>query len=574
MIKDQSVNTRLIFTAVFFLLVALAIIIRLFILQIIENDYYSTFALSTHEIYKQLYPERGQIYFSDSRTGKEYPAAINRKYYLIYAVPKEIPRDMIQFTADTLIQNLKIEKPEEKDLIIQKLTKQDDPYEQIAKKIDDTAVDAIKEKKLTGIYFTPQTFRYYPEEAMGANILGFCRSEDNTQTGNYGIEGYWNKILAGKGGFTAGQRGAFGNWISLAGRTMIEAENGPDVVLTIDRTLEYQACEALRQGFEEHKAKSAALVMMNPETGAILAMCSFPDFNPNKYSEISDVSSYNNTTVFTPYEPGSVFKPITMAMALDLELISPQTTFTDPCVRKIDGFSIRNAEDKCYGKATMTNVLENSINTGVVFAEELVGRERFIDYVKKFGLGEKTGIELTAESPGNISALDKNAKIYGATASFGQGITVTPIQLATIYSAIASQGNLPKPYIVDEIRYPNGKVEKTIPQITNNIISARASKLLSGMLISVVENGHSKSARIPHYFIAGKTGTAQIAGAGGYTDETNHTFAGFAPAKNPKIVIIVKLEAPNKLWAESTATPIFRKVMDFTIKYFGFPEEK
>lgn len=560
--------------AIVFLIFTIIIIARLFVLQILEHEYYATFAMSTHEIYKRLYPERGQIYFQDSRTGETYPAAINREYYLLYAVPKEIPSEQVASTTAALAEILQYQNDEEKKLLSDKLSKPNDPYEPIAKKLTDNIVDQIKNKNFSGIYFTPQTFRFYPEEELASNILGFCRAEDKTQSGSYGIEGYWDKILAGKGGFFAGQKGAFGNRVTVSNNTKVEAENGPDMILTIDRNIEYQACKALKEGWTEYGAKSATLVIMEPKTGAILAMCSYPDFNPNKYSEIKDVAAYNNDSVFTPYEPGSVYKPITLAIGLDMNLFGPQTLFNDPCVRKIDGFNIRNAEDKCYGTITMTQVLENSVNTGLIWAEEKIGRENFYEYTKKFGFGEKTGIEINTEVSGNVSSLEKKGKVYGAVASFGQGITATPIQLAAAYSAIANEGNLPKAHIVSELRWPDGRIEKTAPTESTPVISPRAAKLTTGMLVSVVEKGHSRQAKFEHYYMAGKTGTAQIPGPGGYTDETNHTFAGFGPVNNPKIVAVIKYEMPKRAWAESTATVTFKKIMDFVIKYYGLPEER
>jgi len=574
MLKQNNDDNQLRTVAIVFLFITVAIIVRLFVLQVVEHNYYSTFALNTREIFKQLNPQRGHIYWQDSRTKEEYPAAINRQYYLVYAVPKEIPTTDVTSTSAKLAQLLNLTTDETKNEILQKLSKLNDPYEPIAKKIDDDTITKIKEANLLGIYYTSQEFRFYPENNLGGNILGFCRIDDNGQTGNYGIEGYWNKILAGKGGFLSGEKSALGSMISLADNTMVAAENGADILLTIDRTLEYKACEALRTEMEKNKAKSAALVMMNPKTGAILAMCSLPDFNPNSYSKVEDSRAYNNTTVFTPYEPGSVFKSITLSMAIDQNLIEPNTTFVDPCTRKVDGFTIHNAEDKCYGTQTMTGILENSINTGVMWVQEKLGNERFRDYTKHFGFGEKTGLEISNETAGDISNLDKKGKIYTAVASFGQGLTVTPIQLAVAYSTIANKGQMMKPYIVEEIRYTNGKRETTIPKIIDTVISPRAAKLTTGMMVSVIENGHSKGSRLAHYYLAGKTGTAQIAGAGGYTNITNHTFAGFGPANDPKIVLIIKFEAPERLWADSTSGVVFKDIMSFALQYYNIPYER
>ncbi len=575
MINQDKKNQRLRLIAIFFIAVTIVIISKLFVLQIVQAEYYRTFALTTHEIYKQLHPKRGAIYFQDTRTKQEYPAAINRQYFLIYAVPKEIKPETTSSTIDKLIQILSLPETE-RELLNKKFSKTNDLYEPIAKKIDSDTIEKLKIEKLSGIYFTPQEYRYYPEENIAAPILGFCRLNDDgtQQIGSYGIEGYWNKILMGHQGFISGERGALGSWITLATHSQVNAQDGADLLLTIDRALEYKACDLLQKGLEEYQAKSASLVMMNPKTGAILAMCSLPDFNPNKYSEVKDLRSFSNNAIFVPYEPGSVFKPITMAAGINLGLVSPNTTFIDPCVRVINGYSIHNAQNKCYGTQTMTQVLESSINTGMIFVEEKIGHERLQNYVNKFGFGEKTGVELGPETTGDISSLDRKGEVFGAVGSFGQGLTVTPIQLATAYSAIANKGLLPKPYIVAETRYPNGKKDITSIEKSDQIISEHTAKLLSGMLTSVVEN-HYKIAKIKGYYVAGKTGTAQIAENGKYSDErTNHTFAGFAPATNPQVVLVVKYEEPQRKWAEQTSLNIFRDLMKFTLQYYAVPNDR
>jgi cell division protein FtsI/penicillin-binding protein 2 len=303
-------------------------------------------------------------------------------------------------------------------------------------------------------------------------------------------------------------------------------------------------------------------------------MCSLPDFNPNDYADVKDVSQYNNTTIFTPYEPGSVFKSIAMSAGVDLGLVSPNTTFTDPCVRVFNGFEIHNAMNKCYGVQTMTQVLENSINTGMMFVADKLGNKRLSDYVKKYGFGQKTGIELGPEAAGDVSSLDKKGQIYAAVGSFGQGLTATPIQLAAAYSAIANQGILPKPYIISEIRYADGKREITTPKLSEPVISARTAKLLSSMLVSVVDN-HYRAAKIPGYYVAAKSGTAQIAERGKYSEErTNHTFAGFAPATNPQFVLVVKYEEPERKWAEQSALPTFRNLLAFALQYYAVPNDR
>ncbi len=557
------------------LLIAFIIVAKLFILQVVEGKYYSVLAMNNHEIYKQLYPHRGSIFFQDTRSKtKEYPAAVNRQYYLLYAVPRDIPLTQVSSTADILSGILNY-TPEEKSLLAAKLSKANDPYEPLAKKISEDLRNQIQAANLAGINTIGQEFRYYPEINLGANILGFVgQNQEGNLFGRYGIEGFWNKNLTGKSGFLAGERGALGSLIPLAGRTLKQAEDGTDILLTIDRNLQYKACERLREGYEKYKAKSAALVLMDPKTGAILSMCSLPDFDPNNYSDVKDVGVYNNTSVFTPYEPGSVFKSIIMAAALDLNLVSPFTTYTDTGERIINGHKIHNALNKTYGLSTMTNVLESSINTGMIWVAEKIGQTRFKEYVEKFGFGKKTGIGLDTENSGDISSLNKTAEVYNAVGSFGQGFTATPLQLVTAYAALANGGKMPKPYIIEEIRHMNGRVEKTEPQ-TEVVISPNAAKLITAMLISVIEHGHSQSVKLSGYYLAGKTGTAQIASRGEYAaDDTNHTFIGYFPASDPKLVLLVKYESPQANWAESTAAPVFKDVAKFSLDYYGIPGDK
>jgi len=313
---------------------------------------------------------------------------------------------------------------------------------------------------------------------------------------------------------------------------------------------------------------------MDPINGAIRAMCSLPDFDPNKYNEVKSAGAFNNSSIFTPYEPGSIFKTVTMSAAVNEGLVTPQTTFVDTGSRAdFCQTPIRNAADKVYGLQSMSGVLENSINTGMVFVAEKLGKDKFKKYLNDFGFGTRLGLELDSEMSGSISTLSANKgnKIdcYAATASFGQGITVTPLQMVSTYSVIANGGKLMKPYIVDEIRYADGHVEKTKPKEIRQVIEKKAALLTGGMLVNVVEKGHAKMAKILGYYIGGKTGTAQIPGPGGYTTETNHTFVGIAPVDNPKFVMLIKFEKPHSPWAENSTVPLFGEISDFVLKYYG-----
>lgn len=572
--KKQSIGAERTLSLWFLFFIAL-VVIQLFRLQIISHDYYSTMALSSHEIYKQIHPVRGQIFFSDARNGETYPAAINRAYYKIYAVPSQIEKKESQTIADKLEEILAL-PPEKISDWREKMDKPDDPYEPLAQKVSEEKMSEIERAGLVGIYGAPVIYRFYPEEKSGAAVLGFCNfNEEENLKGNYGLEGYWNDVLAGKPGFLMGEASARGGWISLAGVTNVEAQDGADLVLTIDRAIEYKACARLAEAAEVFKAKSASLVMLEPASGAILAMCSYPEFDPNNYSQVDDVSFFNNSVIFTPYEPGSVMKPFTMAAAVDLNLVNANTTFDDPCERVFGKYTIHNALNKCYGdNVSMTQVLENSINTGMIWVSEKVKNIRLKDYFQKFGFGQKSGITLDTEVSGNISSLEKSSPIFVAQASFGQGITATSLQIALGYAAFANNGIVPKPFLVKEIHYSDGKKEIFTPQVFAQAISPRTAKIMTGMLTSVVEKTYAASVRMSGYYVAGKTGTAQIPGPGGYTDATNHTFAGFVPTKEPRFVMVVRFEAPERQWAESTAAMVFKDVADFTLDYLAVEEDK
>lgn len=571
--SDNDIQLRVV--CVFLLLIVLGIVVKLFILQVFEYKYYSTLAMDTHEIYKQIIPRRGNIYIQDSRNNKEYPAAINRPYYLIYAVPRDIPASQVATTTDFLAKLFNYQDDDKKQLY-KNLSKKDDPYEPVAKKVSEELVNKIKTAKLKGINYVSQEYRYYPEANITAHVTGFVgMDQDERPIGRYGLEGAWENELAGHSGFMLGKKSALGGIITSFDRTFKKAANGADLVLTIDRALQYKACTALKNGYITYKAKSAALIMLDAKTGAILAMCSAPDFNPNEYAKVSDVEAYNNTAIFTAYEPGSVFKPIVMAAALDLDLVNPNTTFVDPGMRLISGYKVYNALKATYGTVNMTKVLEQSINTGMIWVEEKMGIKRFKEYIESFGFGKKTGLKIDTEVAGDDSSFSQSAEIYGANASFGQGFSATPLQLADAYVVLANGGELLKPYIVKEARYADGHVEKTEPQTIGTVISSRAQKLITGMLISVVENGHGMLAKLNDYYVAGKTGTAQIASpTGGYSEASNHTFTGYFPANNPKFVLVVKYEAPQRQWAESTAAPTFKEVAEFTLKYYGIKGDK
>ncbi len=564
---DQRIRALVGVLVIIFLVIG----IRFFVLQVLSHEFYSTLASSQHGVLRELYPERGTIYLSDpkSETGL-FPAAVNREFTTVWASPRDVA------DAPLAARELAIALAVDEGILYSRLNRPDDPYEVLKRKVDDETVSAVDALSLEGVHYSKETFRYYPESFGLSQVTGFVgEDESGKPIGRYGLEGYWNDHLSGTAGFLSGERDSFGRLIGSIGRSIQPAKDGADLVLTIDRTIQYVACERLKAAVQLRGAKGGSVVVMNPETGAVLAMCNDPSFDANEYSKIEDVSDFNNPAAFVSYEPGSVFKPLVMAAAIDAGKVSPTSTFNDDGDVAIGNFTIRNSTLKAYGFSTMTEVLQESMNTGMVHVAKQLGPDAFRDYVQAFGFGKETGIDLSYESAGDVSSLDKRGEIWSATASFGQGIMVTPLQLATAYSAMANGGKLMRPYVVSEVR--RGElVARTEPKVVSQVISQRASMLIGGMMVQVVEKGHGKAAGVPGYWVAGKTGTAQIAGPGGYLkNEHIGSFAGYAPVDNPKFVIVVKIDRPSNVeWAEQSAAPLFGEIAEFLLKYMEIPPER
>ena len=600
--KTSDGDRRLKLIKLIIFLFAGVIALRLFSLQVLNNDFYSALAAGQHEIYKAIFPERGRLLMqevsgsNESQDEKLYPLATNQSLYLVYVDPRKIENaealtkelvDILyvreekegeELTAEEIEDIEFVDKKNLEEEFLAKLKKENDPYEPLRHGVPEATVVKIKDLQAEGIGYIEEEARYYPENNLGSHFLGFVGTKDNKKIGQYGLEGYFEKELGGVQGFLSSEKDVAGRWIPISGREWQKAEDGGDIVITIDRNIEYFACGKLKEAVERHDADGGTVIIMDPKTGAILAMCSYPDFDPNEYSKVENINVYNNPAIFNQYEPGSIFKAITIAAALDVGKITPMTTYVDEGEVKVDDRTIKNSDLKAHGVQTMTQVLDESLNTGAVFAVDTIGPEIFKKYVEDFGFGTKTGIELDFENSGSISSLDKKGKIWSATASFGQGISVTPIQVVTAFSAIANGGKLVKPYIVDRIIKSDGGTVKTEQKVLRQVITPRTSTLLSGMLVSVVENGHGKRAGVSGYYVAGKTGTAQVAkkdGSGYEKDVTIGSFVGFAPVEDPRFVMLTKIDHPRStIWAESTAAPLFGEIAKFMLNYLKVPPSR
>ncbi len=553
-------------------------VVRLFFLQTVDHKKYSDQAAGARTLNQIIRAERGQIYGHDARTGQDatYPIALNRDKFTLISDNRKI-KDTAGVAK--IIAQLFSDQPNLESELVQKLSQSTRAYQPLVKDIKQEIVDALRaliaSEKIEGLYFDRESARLYPEHELLGQISGFVVPNDAGMiSGKYGIEGFFDTRLRGTDGFVKTEKDPFGGWIPVADRAFADAKDGDAVILTIDRIIQLKLCDALIRGVAKFGAKSGSGIIMDPKTGAIFAMCNVPQFDPNEFQKVKNQTDYNNNAIFRAYEPGSVFKAFTMSAALDAGVVTPDTTYVDPGIIRLAGFTIHNAADKSWGKQTMSAVIRESLNTGTVFASGLLGLEKFKKYVEAYGFGKNSGIELKTEENGTIKSLAKKGVIFMATASFGQGITTTPLQLITGYAAIANKGVLLQPHVVYGWKKFDGTSELTESRVVRRVVSEHAAAQITEMMRAVVDEGHGKLARVPGYSIAGKTGTAQIPGKYSDANANNHTFVGFGPTSDPKFVMLILYEEPHARFAESTAVPTFGEVAKFLVEYLGIQPDK
>lgn len=553
----------------FFGLAFFMLISMLFERQVVQYRHYSEMAQQQHISSKVVPAQRGKVLVEDS-DGELYPLGTNVTLFALTTVPAQIKRP--ELVASKLMPFLSGTGVEESDLIA-KLSSKSKYLPPLKRKIEEKEAQQIADLNLAGVYLTPELYRYYPETTMAAQALGFVNRDGK---GQYGVEGYLDKQLGGKAGLLEAEQDVFGQQIALGKRQNVDPENGLDVVLTIDRAIQYQVEKALKEAVETHRADKGSVIVMDPETGKIIAMAQYPNFDPNNYNT-AELELFNNMNTSQVYEPGSVFKVVTMAAGIDAGVVAPSTTYTDPGEVQVSDRIIKNSDKVSHGVQTMTQVLEKSLNTGAIFVVQKLGKNLFRKYLEQFGFLKPTGVEVAGEVAAQVKTLRNWGDVDLATMAFGQGIAITPIQMLAAVGAIANDGKLLQPHIVDRILYPSGAVSIG-PDVKGQAISAQTAQLVSAMMVGVIERGHGRKAGVKGYYIAGKTGTAQIPNpnTGGYIAEgigsTIGTFVGFGPVESPKFVMIIRIDRPKDVvYAESSAAPLFSKIAKFLLDYWRIP---
>lgn len=537
------------------------VILRLFYWQVVRHEDITKIASSQSQETLVFEAIRGEVISKDN-----YPLATNTFTYLLYANPKTIP-DKKEY-AKVLSEILNRDEEQLKEILSKDLY-----WIKIADNLDSPIKQEIENRHLKGLGFQQTALRFYPEASMAAQLLGFVgKDREGRDKGYFGLEGYYDDQLSGRPGRLFLIRDALGNPVYTDIREEKKID-GRSLVTTLDRTVQFMLEKRLKDGIARYEADGGSAAVIEPKTGKILAMASFPRFDPQKYFRFES-STYKNPILSNVYEPGSTFKVLVMSAAVDSGVVKADTK-CDICdgAVQIGEYRIKTWNDKYYPESSMTEVIQHSDNIGMVFVSKKLGLKNFLTYMKNFGIGEITGIDLQGEISSDLKSEGKWYPIDLATASFGQGISVTPLQLLMGVSAIANNGTLMKPFVVSQIITEDKKKIDIKPEVKRRVVKEETAQIVAGMMVNAVEKGEAKWTKIPNYKIAGKTGTAQIPVAGHYDPhKTIASFVGFFPATDPKVAMLVLLDTPKTSpYGSETAAPIFFNIAQDLIRYYNIP---
>lgn len=555
---------RLNFVYLFFLVFLIVLSVKLFDWQVIKGENLARQAKNQYTVGKVVSAPRGSILASDGSI-----LSGRRESWLLWASLPSLKENTTS-VAKKLSPILLEDEADIKDT----LSKSGATWVPIKHKVATEIKNNIEALGISGLGFDPEEDRSYPEASAAAHLLGFVgKDTDGGDIGYFGLEGFYNLSLSGKSGYTSADNDAQGSPILLGNFKNTLALEGVDLVTNIDKVVQLVLEKRLKEGVEKYGASGGTVIVADPKTGAILGMSAYPSFEPSKYFDYGD-TFFKNPVISDTFEPGSVFKVIVMASALDAGVVTPETR-CDICSGplKVDKYLIETWDRKYHPDSTMTDVIVLSDNVGMSFVGQKLGADAFYDYLDKFGIGKTTGIDLQGEVSIPLRAKGSWNIVDLATASFGQGVAVTGIELVRAVSAIANEGKLPTPQVVGFLK---GKTwqEKIKPKIVQ-IISPQAALEMTAMMVEAAKNGESKWTNTKGFSVAGKTGTAQIPIAGHYdTKNTIASFVGFSPSQDPKFIMLVTLNKPSSSqWASETAAPLWYSIAKDLFPYFGIQPE-
>ncbi len=553
------------------ILVALVFIVKLYILQVIQYHDFTILADKQYTRPSNTVFDRGTIFFQN-KNGDLISAATLATGFTVAVNPKKIT------DATSTYQALNAIIPIDHDFFMQKTAQKTQSYIEIAKKVSEENGKKIDDANIPGISVYKDQWRFYPAGQTAAHTLGFVAYKGDDLVGRYGLERFYENVLG------RGKTDLYANFFVQIFSNISKTASPTDdpegnIVATIEPTVQTTLESALTKIQDSWHSDETGGIIMNPKNGEIYAMAAMPTFDPNNFQTQKDVSVFSNPLVEKVYEMGSIIKPITMAAGLDAGVITQNTTYNDTGSVTANNMTIHNHDLIKNGITSMQDVLNDSLNTGAAFVAQKLGQKKFGDYLYAYGLGDKTGIDLPNEAQDLISNVRSKQEIDYITASFGQGIAMTPIATIRALATLANGGVLVTPHVVKKISYNNGLFKTINPPVGPHAISIEASQTLTSMLIKTVDTALLGGAgKNPHYTVAAKTGTAQIAKEGGggyYTDRYLHSFMGYFPATDPQFVILLYTYDPKtNLFAANTLGQPFFDLSKFLFNYYQIPPDR
>lgn len=557
----------------FVVIFALVLLSKLFFVQIVRGDLYSEIADRQYATPSSNIYERGTIYF-EQKDGALVSAATQTSGFKLAINPTKITNSEIVYEKLSKIITL------DHDTFISKANLKSDPYEEIANRISKVNADAIALLKLPGVSIFKEKWRFYPGNNLASHTLGLVGYKGDELGGRYGLERQYDNLLTRN--VDNPYVNFFAEVFSNLNDTLFEGkEREGNIVTTIEPQVQGFLEKKLTEVKDKYQIDSIGGIIMNPKDGSIYALTSKPDFNPNSFSQVKNVSVFTNPLVESVLEFGSVVKPLVMASAIDAGVVTADTKYNDKGSVIVEKKEIFNFDKKARGPGTsMQEVLNQSLNTGMVFVEQKLGKEKFRDYLLSFGIKNKTGIDLPNETSGLVSGiLTSPREIEYANAAFGQGIALTPIELTRALASLGNGGMLVVPHIVKEIKYNDGTSKvMTYPTIQTKI-SKVTSQEISRMLVTVMDKAiKGGTAKLDHFSVAVKTGTAQVADSvngGYYEDRHTHSFFGYFPAYDPKFIVFLYAVNPKGVpYAANTWADPFLDITKFLLNYYSVPPDR
>ncbi len=567
--SNFNFRNKILFFVIF--LFSLTFIIKLFLVQVVHGDFYAEEANRQYATPSSNIFERGTIFFTE-KGGTLVSAGMQTSGFKLAIDPTKISNP------DEVFDKISEIIPLDEESFKMRAGKKNDVYEEVADKLTQAQADAISKLGIKGVSLFKQKWRFYPGDNLAAHSLGFVAYKGDELAGRYGLERQYEEVLS------RGKNNPYVNFFaevfSNINQTFFsDEEKAGDIITTIEPSVQAFLEGSLEKVKNRYNADSIGAIIMSPKTGAIYAMSVKEDFNLNQFSKVKNASTYSNPLVENVLEFGSIVKPLVMASAIDAGVANANTRYEDKGSIIVEKKEIFNFDKKARGWVDMQDVLNQSLNTGMVFMQQKLGKDRLREYLFSFGIKEKTGIDLPNETSGLTSNLNSPREIEYANASFGQGIALTPVEMIRALAALGNGGKLVTPHLVREIKYEDGTSRKPEHPITQSKISPETSEAVTRMLVTVMDEAlKNGNAKMEHHSIAIKTGTAQVAkeeGGGYYTDRNTHSFFGYFPAYDPEFIVLLYAVNPKGVeFAAQTWADPFLDISKFLLNYYQVPPDR